>query len=120
MKYMLLIYQNPEAWEALPDDERTKIMNDAGSLMAELQESGEWVGGEGLSHVSTAKTVKLRGGAPVVTDGPFIEAKEYLAGFLTVDCETEQRAIEIAARWPDARHWAMEVRPVMGGGGEEM
>jgi hypothetical protein len=117
---MLLIYQNPQAWEALPEEERVKIMNEAGSLMQELQESGEWVGGEGLAGPSTAKTVKLRGGVPAVTDGPFIEAKEHLAGFLTVDTESEQRAIEIAARWPDARHWAMEVRAVMSGGGEEM
>ncbi len=120
MKYMLLIYQNTQAWETLPDEERTKIMNEAGDLMRELQESGEFVGGEGLAHPAATKTVKLRGGVPAVTDGPFIEAKEHLAGYLTVDCETEQRAIDIAARWPDARHWAMEVRAVMGGGGEEM
>ena len=120
VKYMLLIYQNTQAWEALPDDERTAVMNEAGELMKQLQESGEWVGGEGLAHPSATKTVKLRGGVPAVTDGPFIEAKEHLAGFLTVDCETEQRAVEIAAHWPDARYWAMEVRPLMGGGGEEM
>lgn len=114
MKYMLLIYQNPAAWAALPDDERTSVMNEATELMAELQKSGEWVGGAGLVGPAASKGVRLRGGTPVVTDGPYIEAKEQLAGYLTVDVTDEERAVEIAARWPDARHWGMEVREVVG------
>jgi hypothetical protein len=66
------------------------------------------------------RTVRVRDGATAVTDGPFIEAKEHFAGYLMVDCESEERAVEIAARWPDARYWAMEVRPVMSAGGTEM
>lgn len=112
VKYMLLIYQNPEAWAALPDDERTKVMGEAGAVMGELESSGEWVGGAGLLPPAESKGVRLRDGAPIVTDGPYIEAKEYLAGYLTVDVASEERAIEIAARWPDARHWGMEVRRV--------
>ena len=54
------------------------------------------------------------------TDGPFVEAKEQLVGYSIVECETPERATEIAARWPDARYWAMEVRPIMEPGGEEM
>src|ERR1044072_845175 len=130
---MLLIYQNPEAWAALSEDERTKVMGEAGALAAELEESGELVGGAGLLPPAESKGVRLRDGAPIVTDGPYIEAKEYLAGYLTVDVASEERAIEIAARWPDARprgvegrqgagergrrrrsarHWGMEVRQV--------
>jgi hypothetical protein len=56
--------------------------------------------------------VRVRGAVPAVTDGPFAEAKEQLAGYLMVDCESPERAVEIAARWPDAKRWAMEVRPV--------
>jgi hypothetical protein len=88
--------------------------------MAELTESGELVGGEALAPVEQARTVRVRDGVPAVTDGPFAEAKEQFAGYLTVDCESVERAVEIAARWPDAKWWAMEVRPVMGGSGTEM
>jgi hypothetical protein len=56
----------------------------------------------------------------VVTDGPFIEAKEQFAGYLTVDCESVERAVEIAARWPDAKEFAMEVRPILEQSGSEM
>jgi hypothetical protein len=114
VKYMLLIYQNPAAWAALPDDERTAMMNGAGELMADLEKSGEWVGGAALLPPTASKGVRLRDGLPVVTDGPYIEAKEQLAGYLTVDVADEERALEIAARWPDARHWGMEVREVIG------
>ena len=81
--------------------------------MTELRESGELVAGEGLADGSNAKTVRVRDSVPAITDGPYAEAKEQMAGYLIVDCETEERAVEIAARWPDARYFAMEVRPVM-------
>jgi hypothetical protein len=57
--------------------------------------------------------VRVRGGVPAVTDGPFIEAKEQLVGYLMVDVKSEERALEIATRWPDARYWGMEVRAVL-------
>ena len=88
--------------------------------MAELQASGEWVGGEGLAAPSQAKTVRVRDGVVATTDGPFAESKEQFAGYSIVDVETEERAVEIAASWPDARYWAMEVRAVMGTSGDEM
>jgi hypothetical protein len=120
MKYMLLIYQNPDAWEQLPEDERTGIMHEAGAIVGELSESGEWVGGEGLADGSHTRTIRVRDGVPAVTDGPYLESKEHLAGYCLFDCETPQRAVEIALRWPDARHWAVELRPLMGGDGLEM
>jgi hypothetical protein len=113
VKYMLLIYQNPEAWQELPEEERNAVMGEAGGIFQELAASGEAVGGDPLAPPSATKTVKVRGGVPAVTDGPFIEAKEQLVGYLTVDVKNEERALEIAARWPDARYWAMEVRPVL-------
>ena len=118
MKFMLLIYNNPAALEAMPESERERIMAEVDKIMAELTESGELVGGEALAAI--ARTVRVRDGVPAVTDGPFAEAKEQLAGFLTVDCEDIERATEIAAAWPDARYWAMEVRPVMDTSGTEM
>jgi len=120
VKYMLLIYNNPATFDSLSEEERDGLMGEVDALMTELTESGEWVGGEALADSSQTRTVRVRGGVPAVTDGPYAEAKEQLAGYCMVDCESPERAIEIAARWPDARFWAMQVRPVMDTAGTEM
>ncbi|WP_431917554.1 YciI family protein [Nonomuraea jabiensis] len=112
MKYLLMIYTNPAAQEALAGG-GDAVMAEVDALMKELSESGELVGGMALDGPAAARTVKVRAGAPVITDGPFLEAKEYLAGYLVVDCAGLERATEIAARWPDARLCAMEVWPVI-------
>lgn len=114
MKYMLLIYNNRAKVEALPEEEQKALMAEVDSLMAELTKSGELVGGDALADGAQAKTVLVREGIRTVTDGPFIEAKEHLAGYLMVETESEDRAIEIAAQWPDAKFGAMEVRAVIG------
>jgi hypothetical protein len=62
----------------------------------------------------------VRDGVAVATDGPFVEAKEQLAGYLVADCDSEERAVEIAGRWPDARYFAMEVRAIMHTAGAEL
>jgi hypothetical protein len=113
VRYMLLIYNNPATYEAWSEEERTALFGEVDQIMTELRESGELVGGEALADASNSKTIRVRDGVPAVTDGPFAEAKEQMAGYLMVDCETEERAVEIAARWPDARYFAMEVRAVM-------
>jgi hypothetical protein len=113
MKYMLLIYNNQSAYENLPEEERQAIFTDVDAIMNELRGSGELVGSMALADQSMSKTVRVRDGAITATDGPFAEAKEQFAGYLAIDVETPERAVEIAARWPDARYFAMEVRPVM-------
>jgi hypothetical protein len=94
-------------------------MSAAGDIVQELTASGELVGGEGLADASQARSTRVRDGVVTVTDGPFLEAKEALAGYCIVDVATPQRAEEIAARWPDAQYWGMEIRALMHGGGEE-
>lgn len=113
MKYMLLIYNRPGFVEELTEAERTRLFGEVDTIMKELTESGEMVAGDALADPSTTRTVRVRDGVPVVTDGPFIEAKEQFAGHITVDVESEERAVEIAARWPDAKLFAMEVRRVL-------
>jgi hypothetical protein len=113
MKYLLLIYNNPATYEAMPEPERDAIFADVERIMEELNKSGEFVAGQGLADASQSKTVRVRDGVPAVTDGPYVEAKEQMGGYLIVDCETTERAIEIAASWPDAKYFAMEVRPIM-------
>jgi hypothetical protein len=120
MKYLLLIYQNSAAREALPEREKETLMVEAGTIMDELAETGEWIGGEALADPSTARSVRVRDGLAAITDGPFAEAKEQMVGYCIVDCETMERAVEIATRWPDARLWGMEVRPILSPDGVEM
>jgi hypothetical protein len=120
VKYMMLLYMNPDSLAALSEEERNQIFSEVDEVMAELQKSGEWVGGEALADPSQSKVVKSRSGVPAVTDGPYLEAKEQFAGFCMIECETEQRAIEIAARWPDARYNGVELRRVMTPSGTEM
>ena len=120
MKYILLIYNNPATLAAFSEEELSEVMGTVDTIMKELTESGEWIGGEGLADPSQAKTVRVRGGVPAITDGPFVEAKEQLAGYCLFECETLERATEIAARWPDASYAAVELRPLMGQSGTEM
>jgi hypothetical protein len=113
VKYMVLIYNRPGFTEDLTEAERTELFGDVDTIMKELTETGELLSTHALADPSTTRTVRVRDGAPAITDGPFIEAKEQFAGYLLVDCESEQRAIDIAARWPDAKWFAMEVRAVL-------
>ena len=109
MKYMLLIYGNDENWEAVPPE----VIPQTDALNQELFESGELVGAYGLGDQLTAKMVRVEEGVVAVTDGPYAEAKEYLGSFTIVDCDSLDRALEIAARNPSARYWGIEVRPLM-------
>lgn len=115
MKYMLLIYGNDEAWTSVPEGEFAAIIAETDALNQELFESGELVGAYGVAEPVNAKMVRTgaAGAAATVTDGPFIETKEYLGSFTIVECETEERALEIAARNPASRYWGVEVRPLM-------
>jgi hypothetical protein len=120
MKYMLLIYDNADTRERFFGNEGDALMAEVDALMAELTESGELVGGEALADPSQSRIVRPQDGVPVATDGPFAEAKEHMGGYLIVDCESIDRATEIATRWPNARFGAMEVRPIMDTAGTEM
>lgn len=121
MKYMLLIYNRPGFVEELTDLERTELFGEVDALMAELTESGELIGGQALADPSTTRTIRQQSGQIAVTDGPFVESKEQFGGYVAVDCESLDRAIEIAERWPDVRFGgAMEVRAIMDDAGAEM
>ncbi len=83
-----------------------------GAFNEKLRADGYWVFAGGLAPASTATVVDGRGETPVVTDGPYAEAKEYVGSFTIVDCDSLERALEIAARNPAARYWGVEVRPL--------
>ena len=113
MKYMLLIYSNPENWAMLSEDESQAVMKDYLTFADDLRGSGEYVGGAPLQGPETATTVRVPAGSRTTTDGPYAETKEHLAGYFLVECDGLDRAVELAARIPDARYGgAIEVRPL--------
>jgi hypothetical protein len=113
MKYVLMIYGNEELWSSFPQEEFERVVVETNALQAELKASGEFVGAYGVGDQVLAKTVTLVDGAPVVSDGPYIETKEYLGSFDIIDVDSLERALEIAARVPFARVGQVEVRPLM-------
>ena len=126
MKYMMLAYTNRSDW----DSANAEFLA-TGTLPAEVQaacdfyeayskelvERGEWVTAEGLADPSHTRTVRRVDGAAVATDGPFAESKEVLVSYCILDCESYDRALEIAARVVEAVGDPVEIRPIMSGPG---
>jgi hypothetical protein len=105
MKYLCLVYLDEQNWSAVPDRE-CKACGEA------LRAGGHHIAAEALQPVHTATTVRVRNGKVAVTDGPFAETKEQLAGFYLVDAADLNEAIQLAAKIPPARAGSVEVRPV--------
>jgi hypothetical protein len=123
VKYLILIYSNPESrrlWEAFSADERAEGLSAYAALTESLAASGELIVTEALSDPSMTKRVTAREGQALTSDGPFAEAKELLAGFYLLECESLERAVEHAARVPEAEYGLVEVRPCMDLSGFEM
>ena len=117
MKYLILIYSNPasrEIWEGFSDDQRAEGFRYYGALDEELAAAGELIVTEALADPSLTTRVSVRDGQVVTSDGPYAESKELLAGFYLLECESVDRAVEIAARVPEAELGLVEVRPVRG------
>lgn len=120
MKYLILIYSNPASraiWEGFSDDQRAEGYRYYAALKDDLAASGELVVTEALADASLTRRVSVRDGRTVASDGPFAEAKELLAGFFLVECQSMERAVEVAARVPEAELGLVEVRPVLELGG---
>ncbi len=105
MKYLCLVYLEGEKWSAVPDAE-------CAACGMGLLERGTLLAAEPLHRVETATTVRVRNGTVSVTDGPFAETKEQLAGFYLIEAHDLNEAIQVAARIPPAREGSIEVRPV--------
>ena len=110
MKYLLLIYgQSAEDALEVGDEAAWERFNRL------LESRDAWRGSEALTRASSARTVQVQGGAPLVTDGPFAETKEQLAGYYLVDCSGWDEALELAAQIPSAADGSasIEVRAVL-------
>jgi|ERR1039458_2202860 hypothetical protein len=114
MRYMLLIYGNEKAREALPAEELQKSMDQAQAVMVEANCCGVFEGADPLQPTGTATTIRKQDGKVLITDGPFAETKEQLGGYIILDCRDLDEALEWAAKFPGACGGigCVEVRPI--------
>jgi hypothetical protein len=105
MKYLCLVYLEEQKLHAVPDSECFAFGDG-------VRKSGRLVAAEALQPVETAATVRVRNGKLSITDGPFAETKEQLAGFYLIDAKDLSDAIQIASKIPPAREGSVEVRPI--------
>jgi hypothetical protein len=123
VKYLMLIYGNEQVWNSVDAEQFAKLVSEVDAFNADLRESGELVDSQGL--VPRPRAVRMAGEAPVVTDGPYLEAKEYVGSYFVVDVDSEQRALEIARSYPALRYsrglgGGLEVWPLMERGGGDL
>ncbi|MCD4533213.1 YciI family protein [Nocardioides sp. cx-169] len=127
MKYVILIHSNPQPWghptgeynsefQALPAAERARMDREFEELLTELQRNGELVIGEALGDPATATVYRWESGEALVTDGPYSEVKEHLAGFFMIDVADRERAEQVARRFAGPGD-TIELRPAMWPGG---
>ena len=115
MKYMLLTYLDERAWLSLSEAEQQQVMSECAPHVDQLLASKKFLGGAPLHPTSTAATVRLRDGKPMVTDGPFAETREQLGGYTLIDAKDRDEAIRIAAGFLGKSSPAgIEVRAVVG------
>jgi len=120
MKYLILIYGNPKNWEdsiseangQLSKEEHDHQVAKFDAFYGELKASGKMLAGTPLAPPETTRAITQRNGFVSITDGPFAEAKEQLAGIVLVDCETIEEAYAIGRNFLEAENVAVEVRPV--------
>ncbi|WP_165226532.1 YciI family protein [Aquisphaera insulae] len=110
MKFLLLVYLEENA---LTERQRQDCYEESTELCRELHGQGRFFGASPLQPISTAASVRVREGKPLVTDGPFAETREQLGGYFLVEASDREEAIAIAARIPAARDGTIEVRPIV-------
>src|ERR671921_291288 len=113
MRYMLSIYVDESAFADATPEERAAMTAGYAEYTEQAEAAGVLRGGDGLQPSSTATTVRVRDGEPLLTDGPFAETREQLGGFYLVDCGDLDEAVAWAAKIPGAQWGVVEVRPVM-------
>ena len=110
MKYMLLIYGAEDAWT---ETERNDCYAESAQLARDLHAGGQFLAASPLHSVTTARSVRVRNGKRLVTDGPFAETREQLGGYFLVDAADADEAVAIAGRIPGAQKGTVEVRPIV-------
>jgi hypothetical protein len=113
MKYLCLIYDDEKRMATMSKDEGDAFMGEYFAFTEGIKKSGHYLAGNALKPVSTATTIRNRGGKLSTTDGPFAETKEQLGGYYLIEARDLNDAIQVASRIPSARMGSIEVRPIM-------
>jgi len=113
MKYMLLCYDDMQAWDRAGAEEMRAAMDEAVALTHELNARGQYLLASPLHGVETATCVRVKDGKRSVTDGPFAETREVLGGFYIIDVKDLNEAINVAVRHPGQRFGGVEIRPIL-------
>jgi len=113
MKYLLMIYHDERRWKELSEAEIQQMYGEFGRLREQLQANGSFLGGAQLQPTNTARSVRIRDGKELVTDGPFAETHEQLGGYLLIDVNNADQAIAIAKQIPLSRTGTIEVRALV-------
>ncbi len=113
MKYLLLVHHNEDMFNKIPEDKRKEMLTESIQLCHQLNATGQYIHASPLQPEATGTVVRVRDGKPMVTDGPFMETKEQLAGYFLIDAKDREEAIKIAGRVPGARIGTVEVRPLI-------
>jgi hypothetical protein len=113
MKYLCLVYGEEKVLDALSRGEMDVLVGDSLAYDDTLRSSGHYLVSAALQHVEAARTVRTRKGETFITDGPFAETKEQLLGFILIDANDMDDALQAAARIPMAALGSIEVRPVL-------
>ena len=113
MQYMLLIFDDEKKWEAMPEAEQGRAMQEYRDFTESIVKSGNYRAGDQLQPIATATSIRGKNGKVLVTDGPFAEAREQFGGYYLIEARDLDEAVAIAKRIPSVRHdGGVEVRPV--------
>lgn len=113
MNYMMLIYYDEGPWDQLSPEEQVCRGLDCLRVAEEMQSEGIYVSAARLHPTETATSIRMRDGKRMITDGPFAETREQLAGYLIIEAANLDEAMEVASRLPPAGYGTIEIRPVM-------
>jgi hypothetical protein len=113
MKYLILTYGNQEKWSTIPADQWPEVIARQDAFNRKYQETGELLTAYGLADAVNARLIRRQDGAPVATDGPYLETKEYIASLYVLDVDSDERARQIAADMPWADQEPVELWPIL-------
>jgi hypothetical protein len=113
MKFLLIVHHDEEAFNKIEKEKRQQMLAESIELTHQLHAAGQYLSASPLQPAATAVIVKVREGKPLVTDGPFIETREQIAGYFLINALDLNEAISIATRVPGARIGTVEVRPLI-------
>ncbi len=112
MKFILLVHHDETAFEKMSEETKKGLLTESIGLCHQLDAKGEYLHASPVHPAATAAIVRVREGKPIVTDGPFIETREQMAGYFLIEAKDRDEAVAIAAKVPGARIGTVEVRPV--------